>query len=259
MQGSKEKTSTINPGRQSTFHSFPRPDNFISISQARASYARVATDANCSPKLKDKFETVDLMGAKNKLKAIHEEIPEPLPIHGLPCFQQSVVNTKVNQTGNGIQIEKLKDLHTASKNCITPSYSHSVPTFVKEKLVKQIKGKRNAYNDRPVLGIVAYVGSPVNGDMIVGNPDVVDDWLTYIKVAQQQKVLDVREGVLKIADLEKLCNISILPGTRHEFTLKYEVHPELRCAEHKHDKRMWESATYPCTIISCKCITHQGD
>jgi len=137
----------------------------------------------------------------------------------------------------------------------TNGYEHAVPMYVREKLAKQSSsGKQLSKNDRkPILGFTAYVGSPVNGEMVIGNPLIVDEWLTYIRNAQRRKVVSLSEGVLKMGELNKLVNLNILPGVRHEFKLSYEVHPGLKCPEHRHDRRIWESIAYPSHIVSCEC------
>jgi len=125
---------------------------------------------------------------------------------------------------------------------------------MKQKILK----KPNEHKAQRVsMGFTAYVGSPVNGEMVIGNPVVVDEWLSYIRNAQREKVVNPDQGILTADELGKLLDICILSGTRHEFNLKYDTHPGLKCVEHKHDKRIWESAAYPVQLVSCECFDNQ--
>jgi len=131
------------------------------------------------------------------------------------------------------------------------------PRYIREKLLKQSHhtDRKKGPSTAPIIGFMAYVGSPVDEDILIGNPLVVDEWLTYIRAGQRRGLVD-KKGLVRVKELEKLCNVTLLSGTRHNFDIKYDVHTDQSCAEHKHDKRIWESAAYPCTVTSCTCFDH---
>lgn len=136
------------------------------------------------------------------------------------------------------------------------SYSFKVPDYIKEELALDPQVTNNISNlgkTEPVVGIIIYVGSPVDGEVIVGNPDVVNDWLTYIRAAQQKNLVQLDGGLISSTELEKLNNVVVLPGNRHKFSIGYDIHSEVSCGAHRHLRYLWRSPTYPCAIASCGC------
>lgn len=194
------------------------------------------------------FRKADHQGYQSSLSVVAENVDAILPAPPMATFSATVpTNAGPSNYRDPIPAD------------LPRPYKH--PSYVKERVVKQRNRElRREFRPRcPTIGLIAYVGSPVNGNMVIGNPEIVDDWLTYIKTAQERKVLNTREGMLKIEELNKLCEVDILPGARHEFNISYDLHPGMSCAEHKHDKRIWESAAYPSQIVSCQCLTTSND
>ena len=131
-----------------------------------------------------------------------------------------------------------------------------IPLFVKEKLAKTSKTTKHILGlggEEPVIGLVIYIGSPVNGDVLIANPKVVNDWLSYIRAANKSKLVKTENGLIKTAELEKLCKVTILPEGRHRFSVGYDIHPGTGCYDHDHCKYLWQSSTYPCAVVSCGC------
>lgn len=133
-----------------------------------------------------------------------------------------------------------------------------VPRHIKEELAK---GKvldhiRKLPQGSPIIGFTAYIGSPLDGDMIIANPGVVNDWLAYIRTAVGRKVIDKGGGALTSAALSKLINITELPEGRHAFEVQYGTQTRSDCHAQSHRQFSWESENYPCLISSCKDPKH---
>jgi hypothetical protein len=153
-----------------------------------------------------------------------------------------------------IDINQVEASPTTESVAIVKLSSHA-----REKLIRKIRPSRTQalYKTKAQIGFVAYVGSPVNGHMVIGNPDMVDIWLNYVRKAIKNKLVKTSNSALTTKEMSKVCNVNIIPGNRHEFNIAYKIHEGLSCSSHKHDKRIWESPSYPSTIISCECLTQQ--
>lgn len=142
-------------------------------------------------------------------------------------------------------------------------YHFRIPDHIKEQLAEKTKTTRNILGlgrEEPLIGITIYIGSPVNGDMLVCNPKIVDEWLKYIRAAQRKKLIK-GQGLVSTAELEKLFKVTVLPEGRHRFSIGYDIHPQMSCYHHGHCKFLWQSQAYPCAVVSCGCpklINHDG-
>jgi len=154
-----------------------------------------------------------------------------------------------------IELDQTDEPQNSAASVITSK----VPNYIREKLIKRIRPSKTnkLHKTKAQIGFVSYIGSPVNGHMVIGNPEIVDIWLDYIRKAVKNKIVTAPESTLTTSELNKLCNVVIIPGNRHEFNISYDIHIGLGCASHKHDKRLWESPSYPSKIISCECLTQQ--
>jgi len=144
----------------------------------------------------------------------------------------------------------------ATEKAINNPYEFKVPSYIKEKLAKEPQVMKHIYSlghEEPIIGLVAYVGSPVNGEVVVGNPKIVNDWLAYMRTAQKKRIVKCQDGLLTSGELNKLCNVTILPEGRHRFNIGYDTHPGIGCKDHDHTKYLWRSASYPCAIVTCNC------
>lgn len=148
------------------------------------------------------------------------------------------------------------ELKLGPRRDLNPRPSDSaIPNADRERLFNRIRSQAvsRIKNSQAQVGFISYVGSPINGDIVIGNPELVNLWLVYSRKAIKKKLVQPESSFITVNDLNKLCNVTVLPGERHEFNIRYEAHPEISCARHKHDKRIWESPFYPCTISSCLC------
>lgn len=163
----------------------------------------------------------------------------------LPSMYEEVMDPQHN-----IEVVTLRELNPLP---IGPVVSN----WTREKLIRKVQ-KKTKYQIGEVkaqVGFISYVGSPVNGNIVVGNPELVDFWLNYIKKAAKKEIVKSNSDALTVHELNKLCNVAVLPGNRHEFNISFDIHSELSCAAHSHDKRVWESPVYPCKITSCQCYS----
>jgi hypothetical protein len=169
----------------------------------------------------------------------------------------SATNTEVENTrpllGTGPLLSKGA---YATPDEFSIPYHFRIPDYVKDKLAETAKTTKNILGlgrEEPLVGVTIYIGSPVNGDMLVCNPKIVNEWLKYIRAAQTKKLIKPQGGLVSTAELEKLCKVTILPEGRHRFSIGYDMHPEISCNNHGHCKFLWQSQTYPCAVVSCGC------
>ena len=130
-----------------------------------------------------------------------------------------------------------------------------VPYHVRRKLSK---GKFFASDlglnkSPPPIGIAVYIGSPIDGELVVVNPTIVSDWLSYIREAVEEKALITDKGMITASILSQLLNVIHLPESRHSFFINYDIHPGIDCTRHSHSQYRWRSSTSPCDITSCHC------
>ncbi len=188
--------------------------------------------------------------------------------HGLDLTLIKKERSQLPSTSKpGLTVKQLAGLHDPRKlrtgqiygDPAPSKYKFGVPQHIKEQIIKKNKRPGNVLQmgrEEPIVGFVAYVGSPVNGDVVIGNPKVVDEWLAYMRSALKRKLVKIEDGAITAPELGKLCNVTILPNGRHRFSIGYDTHPKIGCEGHLHNKHLWESETYPCAILSCACPKH---
>lgn len=132
------------------------------------------------------------------------------------------------------------------------STKKTVDKTTKLKLARktQISLPRLDLNE-PHVGVILYIGSPVDGHMIVYNENTVNQWLTYTQQAAENKIIRTTDNLLSINELASLVNISCIPGRRHAFEIRYGSISACD-ADVDHVKFKWESQNYPCTITTCR-------
>ena len=127
-----------------------------------------------------------------------------------------------------------------------------VHDHIKEQILKEQIPKGLNFKSKPIIGFTAYVGSPANGEMIIANAGVVNNWLTFIRSAASKKVLNKEGGLVKASDLSLLVNLVEIPGGRHSFNLNYGEESSFGCEDPSHTHFTWRSGSYPCTVRSCR-------
>lgn len=128
----------------------------------------------------------------------------------------------------------------------------SIPLKARDKLLAKSVAKRgDAHRSgNPHFGLVMYIGSPVDGEMVVANSDLVNEWHGYMREATSEKVIRKQKGLLTLDDLTQICRAFELPSGRHKLTITYGDYKEDDCSNHY--GYAWQSTEYPCTITSCK-------
>jgi hypothetical protein len=100
------------------------------------------------------------------------------------------------------------------------------------------------------LGVVAYIGSPVSGEMVIINDQVVNEWITYTRAAIEKKAIATQREMLPIESLAQLVDLKIVPEGRHMIKVNYGS--EANCFNSPHHLVTWTSTKSPCTITSCR-------
>ena len=138
---------------------------------------------------------------------------------------------------------------------IAPGSNLGVPYHVRKKLAKGkfFASDLNLGKSSPPIGIAVYIGSPIDGELVVVNPTIVNDWLSYIREAVEEKALITDKGIITASTLSQLLNVIHLPESRHSFFINYDIHPGIDCTRHSHSQYRWRSSTLPCDITSCHC------
>jgi len=157
--------------------------------------------------------------------------------------------------------DKLSNLGIQRKRPVnSPILPRRNQTRAPERLIKQFRhfGSKLPHQiPEAQIGFIAYIGPPEDGHIVIGNPEKVDQWLQHSREAIETNRIKVHNNGLSVSELEKIYSITLLPGNRHEFHIKYDIHPQMSCPEHRHDKRIWESPKYPSQILSCACFDTQ--
>lgn len=126
----------------------------------------------------------------------------------------------------------------------------------KTMLVK--KAKINHFNPEtsiapsPYVGMVIYIGSPVDGEMVIANPSIIDEWLKYIRAASETQVLKKKNGLIQTTQLAQLLNVIELSDGRHKFTIDYDPTEVGNEQQRRLLSYAWKSAKYPCAVKSYK-------
>ena len=138
---------------------------------------------------------------------------------------------------------------------ISQGSSMGVPYHVRKRLAKGkfFASDPNLSKSSPPIGIAVYIGSPIDGELVVVNPTIVNDWLSYIREAVEEKALITDKGIITASTLSQLLNVIHLPESRHSFFINYDIHPGIDCTRHSHSQYRWRSSTLPCDITSCHC------
>lgn len=105
--------------------------------------------------------------------------------------------------------------------------------------------------DAPLVGFVAYVGSPLDGEMIIANSTLVNEWLRYIRKASETKLVRKEQKMVSSCELSRLFSVVELPMGRHQFTIDYRTPADQSTCD-EHFQFRWDSIKYPCSIMSCK-------
>lgn len=138
------------------------------------------------------------------------------------------------------------------------NYNHTLAPVAREQILQLSNSIfRRPPVMEPQIGFTAYVGSPVNGNIVIGNPTIVDNWLRYIRASQVDKVIG-REGPITTGELSQICDVFTLPDNLHHFSFLYDPPPSFlytgkKPSKHKIKSKIWQSISYPCHIISCTC------
>lgn len=127
-----------------------------------------------------------------------------------------------------------------------------VPNHVKKHIFEKQIPRGLKTQIEPIVGFTAYIGSPVNGEMIIANAGVVDTWLTFIRSAASKKLLQKEGGFMKASTLSLLVNLVEIPEGRHSFNLTYGEESYVGCGDKSHTHFIWRSGSYPCSVRSCK-------
>lgn len=113
--------------------------------------------------------------------------------------------------------------------------------------------RNSVIGQKPMIGATIYIGSPLDGEMIIANESVVSDWLTFTRNAVKENLVQADEGLITSEVLSRVVNILTIPEGRHAFNITYGT-PQ-QCLNPGHTKFRWDSARYPCSVLSCKCNT----
>jgi len=104
--------------------------------------------------------------------------------------------------------------------------------------------------NRPLVGLIAYIGSPLDGEMVIANESIVSDWVTFTRNAVKENLVHTEGGLLTSEMLAQIVNVRLVPEGRHSFTVTYGEPPP--CVGLGHARFKWDSARYPCSISSCR-------
>lgn len=128
--------------------------------------------------------------------------------------------------------------------------SKPIPYHERNQLAK-ICGTTPAADSRkkPLFGFVLYIGSPADGEMILYNEILVNQWIQFSRAAIDQRLIQAEGDVLSAAAMAKLVTVLSIPGDRHSFEIKYEQPED---GVNFQGKSKWTSKKYPCTITSCR-------
>jgi hypothetical protein len=111
--------------------------------------------------------------------------------------------------------------------------------------------RNSTLGEKPMIGITIYIGSPLDGEMIIANEGVVSDWLTFTRNAVKENLVQLDDGLMTSQILSRIVDVSVIPEGRHAFNIIYGA-PQ-QCLKIGHAKFKWDSARYPCSVLSCKC------
>jgi hypothetical protein len=100
------------------------------------------------------------------------------------------------------------------------------------------------------LGLVVYIGSPLSGEMVIINDQVVNEWITYTRIAIEKKAIATQKDMLSINSLAQLVNLKVIPEGRHMIKVTYGC--ETNCFTSPHRLVTWTSDRSPCAITSCR-------
>jgi hypothetical protein len=127
-----------------------------------------------------------------------------------------------------------------------------VPERVKAKVAQGclLPWSRTLHSNQAKVGVVVYVGSPLDGEMVVINGSVVNDWITFIGNAIKSGAIKADHGMLRSETLAKLIKVSFLPENRHLAVINYGN--QQPCAASQHERFRWTSTKYSCSITSCR-------
>lgn len=100
------------------------------------------------------------------------------------------------------------------------------------------------------LGLVVYIGSPLSGEMVIVNDQLVDEWITYTRKAIEKKAVTTFNEMLPLNSLAQLINLKVIPEGRHMIKINYGC--ENNCFTSPHDLVTWTSERSPCVITSCR-------
>lgn len=100
------------------------------------------------------------------------------------------------------------------------------------------------------LGVVVYIGSPLSGEMVIINDQLVDEWITYTRAAIEKKVVTAHNDMLMANSLAQLVNLKVIPESRHMIKINYGS--EANCFTSSHQLFAWTSTRSPCSITSCQ-------
>jgi len=106
-----------------------------------------------------------------------------------------------------------------------------------------------ASRKKPLFGFVLYIGSPADGEMVLYNELLVNQWIQFSRAAIDQRLIQAEGDVLSAAAMAKLVTVLSIPGDRHSFEIKYE---QSESGPSPQGKSKWTSKKYPCTITSCR-------
>ena len=127
-----------------------------------------------------------------------------------------------------------------------------VPDHIRQELAQVcgIPVARLTKGSHAPVGHLIYIGSPLDGEMIISNADVVDSWHAYIRLAYQQSHVAAENEMISLNTLPRLVNVAVMPPGRHFLEINYGY--EEICSSPTHSCFMWKSSRYPCTIKSCR-------
>jgi len=151
------------------------------------------------------------------------------------------------------------NLHTDTPMDLKLLEAKAIPLTSKKALAQacHTRTKVGSQKEEPLIGIIIYVGSPTDGEMVVINSQTVHEWLIYQRAAIQQKVITAEDNLLSVGNLAGLVNLRILPGDRHSVTIKYGS--DTSCNALRHVTYTWMSAQYPCVVNSCQTNNDVSD
>ena len=115
----------------------------------------------------------------------------------------------------------------------------------------QVKVFDKSTSAEPTFGAITYIGSPIDGDMVVINEPVVSEWLTYIRGAVNHGIVDSQDGLLDVATLSKLTDVYVIPAGRH--TMSLDLNDKI--TEEEPTRFIWTSSKYPYKLTTCKTYT----